>query len=261
MQAPPPSCARAVFFSDVHLDPAAPEKTARFLAFLAGLGRLAAERAYVLGDLFHYWVGPGHERLGDFRAPIEALRRLSEAGCKIVIVHGNRDFHVGEELSRAAGADVVRDAALVRVAGRTVYVAHGDLLCARDTRYRAMRRVIRSRVMRRAYLALPLAARIRVAGGMRGMSEREVAAKSVRTLALAPSAVRRVFRGSVDAAVVGHVHRARRIALAVGGRRRFLFSLGAWDGENVSYLVADERGYRLFDGRGAERVLEENHGA
>lgn len=255
----PPSCSRAVFFSDVHLDPASPEKTSVFLAFLERLRGAAVERAYALGDLFHYWVGPGHERLADFRAAIEALRALSDSGCRMVLVHGNRDFHMGEEIARAVRAEVVRDAALVRVAGRMVYVAHGDLLCARDTRYRAMRRVIRSRAARRAYLALPLGARMRVAGGMRGMSEREVAAKSVRTLALAPSAVRRVFRGAVEAAVVGHVHRARRIGLEIGGRRRLLFSLGAWDGGNVSYLEAGEGGYRLLDGWGGERVLEEQH--
>jgi UDP-2,3-diacylglucosamine hydrolase len=254
----PPSCTRAVFFSDVHLDPAEPAKTEVWLAFMDRLRAARPERAYALGDLFHYWVGPGHERLADFRAPIERLRALSEAGCSITLVHGNRDFHMGGEIARAAGAAIVRDAALVRVAGRLVYVAHGDLLCARDTRYRAMRRVIRSRPARRAFTALPLPARLRVAGGMRGMSEREVAAKTARQLSLAPSAVRRVFRGDVAAAVIGHVHRARRIALEVRGRRRLLFSLGAWDGGNVSYLEAGGFGFRLFDGADAERVLTED---
>lgn len=253
--------AQSVFLSDVHLEPADRQKTDTFCAFLNALCArpdvARPERCFILGDLFHYWVGPGHEALPDFRAALEGLRALAEAGTRLVLVHGNRDFHIGEELARALGAEVVRDAAIVHVAGRTVYVAHGDLLCARDTRYRAMRRVIRSRAARRAFTALPLAARLRVAGGMRGMSEREVAGKTARTLALAPSAVRRVFRGSVEAAVVGHVHRARRVALEVGGRRRLLFTLGAWDHGNISYLEVGPAGYRLHDGAGAEKVLVE----
>jgi hypothetical protein len=66
-----------------------------------------------------------------------------------------------------------------------------------------------------------------------------------------------VFAGPVDAAVIGHVHRARRIALAVRGRRRVLFSLGAWEGGNASWLVAGEEGFALHDGPGGEKLLTE----
>jgi UDP-2,3-diacylglucosamine hydrolase len=252
----PPCCGRAVFFSDVHLDPKEPARTAMWLGFMDAVRAARFERAYIVGDLFQYWVGAGHERLPDFRAPIERLRALAGTGCRISLVHGNRDFHLGPALARSLGAEIVPDSTRVRVGGRMVYVAHGDLLLARDTRYRAMRRVIRSGAVRRAYLALPIGLRLRVAGGMRGVSEREVAAKSARTLALSPSAVRRLFRGDVEAAVIGHVHSARRIALEAGGRRRLLLSLGAWEEGAASYLVMDERGYWLYDGPAGERVLD-----
>ncbi len=257
----PRPCARAIFFSDVHLDPAEPEKTEEWLAFVDSLHGAGFERAFIVGDLFHFWVGPGHERLPHFRGAIDRLRALASSGCALTILHGNRDFHLGREIEGAIGAEVVEEAAAARVGGRAIYVAHGDLLLSRDTRYRAMRRVIRSAAVRRAFRALPLSVRLRVAGGMRGMSERSVEAKRARgggrSLALAASAVGRVFRsGDWDAAVIGHVHRARRIALRAGGRRRLLFTLGAWERGAASWLEADARGWRLHDGPGGERLLE-----
>ncbi|MGH7296606.1 MAG: hypothetical protein ACRELB_16830, partial [Polyangiaceae bacterium] len=112
-------------------------------------------------------------------------------------------------------------------------------------------------VARGAYLALPIAMRVRVAGGMRGMSEREVAAKSARVLSLAPSALRRLLREPVEVAVIGHVHHARRIAVLVRGRPKRLYSLGAWDGGSASWLEIDADGLRLHDGCDGARVLHD----
>jgi UDP-2,3-diacylglucosamine hydrolase len=251
---------RAVFLSDVHVDPADPEKTAALVGFLERLAAEGCARLGILGDLFEYWVGRGHEALPVFGEVLARIAALRAGGCEVLIVHGNRDFHMGPEVERATGASVVREGAQVRLGGRTARLAHGDLLCLRDTGYQALRRVIRSAAARRAFLALPLGARLGIGGGLRRRSERSVRARAARapgTFALVPSAVRRLFRGEVDVAVVGHVHRARRIALDVRGRRRLLFSLGSWDHGNMSWLEWREGRFTLHDGPGGARVLVE----
>ena len=53
-----------------------------------------AEALYILGDLFEVWVGddiddPYHHR-------ITAACAASDAGLKIFVMHGNRDFALGE---------------------------------------------------------------------------------------------------------------------------------------------------------------------
>jgi UDP-2,3-diacylglucosamine hydrolase len=125
--------ARAVFFSDVHVAPERPEKTEALLAFLDRLRGEGCGHAYILGDLFNFWVGRGHEAMPGYREVVERLAALRASGCGLTIVHGNRDFHLGEEIARATGALVVPDATTVRLGGRLVRLAHGDGLCLRDT--------------------------------------------------------------------------------------------------------------------------------
>ncbi|MGZ5072442.1 MAG: UDP-2,3-diacylglucosamine diphosphatase, partial [Usitatibacter sp.] len=47
---------RTLFISDLHLDEARPEATARFERFL-GETAPGADALYILGDLFEYWAG------------------------------------------------------------------------------------------------------------------------------------------------------------------------------------------------------------
>lgn len=248
---------RLVLFSDVHLSPSERPKTEALLAFLERVRGRGVSQLVCLGDLFHYWVGAGHEREPAFQAAIEALAGFAADGVPLTFVHGNRDFLVDRPLADRLGRlAIIPDGCEVRGAGARLYVAHGDLLCARDTRYRAMRRFVRADSVRRLFGALPLATRLRIGGGIRGISRRQVAAKSTRTLSLAPGAIRRLFQDGIDAAVVGHVHRAQRITLRVRGRERLLLTLGAWDHGNASWLEIEAGRYRLFDGPEGCRVLE-----
>ena len=251
---------RTVFFSDVHVDPALPEKTARLLEFLERLRAERCARAYILGDLFNFWVGRGHEALAGYREVVDRLRALADSGCAIAIVHGNRDFHLGDEVARASGARIIPEGLTVRLGGRTVHLSHGDRLCLRDTSYQAMRRAIRSAPARTGFLALPLATRLRIGRAFRRQSARSVTRKTERrpkSFSIAPSAVRRLFRDGADLAIVGHVHHARRIALEVDGRRRVLFTLGSWDDGNRSWLDFERGALALHDGPLGERVLVE----
>ena len=112
------------FISDLHLSPRSPGATALFLRFLAGRAR-QAEALYILGDLFEVWVGddiddPYHNRI------TAALRAASDAGLKIFVMHGNRDFALGEDFARAAGISLLPDPYDLTLPEWSFVLSHGE---------------------------------------------------------------------------------------------------------------------------------------
>src|SRR5690606_5848113 len=98
----------ALFVSDLHLSEERPAANERFIGFLEAQAR-SAEALYVLGDFFEYWIGDD-----DLEEPFNAvmaglLRQLTRAGVPVYLMHGNRDFLMGEGFCRATGAVLLPD--------------------------------------------------------------------------------------------------------------------------------------------------------
>lgn len=240
MSVPDPRC---VFLSDVHLSPAVPAKTARFLEFLrAQAGR--ADRLYVLGDLFEYWIGPRHLALPDYRPVLAALGALSASGVRAHFLPGNRDYQVGPEFARAAGVELLAAQAETMLGGRRVYLAHGDFLYNRNPRYRAYRRLAGARGARRVMAGLPSALARRIAEGVRGVSRRESQETGRRSDAELLAPVMPLFGRGFDAVVCGHLHCAAHVAADVAGRRRDLYVLGEWK-DGCPHLRYEGGGFRM----------------
>jgi UDP-2,3-diacylglucosamine hydrolase len=129
------------FISDLHLSPRSPGATSLFLRFLAGRAR-QAEALYILGDLFEVWVG---DDIADayHSAITAALRSASEAGVKIYLMHGNRDFALGEKFAAAAGATLLPDPYDLILPEWSFVLSHGDALCLDDPVYNAYRAKVR----------------------------------------------------------------------------------------------------------------------
>ncbi len=131
-----------LFVSDLHLSPRSPGATALFLRLLAGRAR-QAEALYILGDLFEVWVGddlndPYHNRI------IAALRTASDAGLKIFLMHGNRDFAIGKYFAAAAGVILLPDPFDLTLPEWSFVLSHGDALCLDDPAYVAYRNKVRN---------------------------------------------------------------------------------------------------------------------
>ena len=235
--------ARTLFISDLHLTGTHPESADRFFRFLEREAADACE-LYVLGDLFEYWVGddelltPQHDPLpGRVGSAFAVLR---DRGIVVRIMHGNRDFFIGEGFCRASGAQIINDPAVMDVGGTPTLLMHGDTLCTDDVDYQAWRQTCRAPEWQREFLAKPLGERRRIADGLRETSRDMARTKPTEIMDVTPRGVRDAFRTHGVARLIhGHTHRPARHQLEVDGISCERWVLPDWYGTGGYIEVAD----------------------
>ncbi len=234
-----------LFVSDLHLDPERPAATELFGRFLDTEAR-GAEALYVLGDLFEAWVGDDDpSTAGAFVA--DRLRALAASGVPVNFIRGNRDFLLGEDYARRAGAKILPDPAVVMLYGEPTVILHGDLLCTDDTAYQQVRAQTRDPRWQAEFLAQPLAARLAFAAQARAASKARygelVSSGLAETITdVAPETVREWFRRyGLRRMIHGHTHRP---AIHDEGDGNTRIVLGDWY-EQGSVLRVDGDGMQL----------------
>ncbi len=225
---------RTIFLGDVHLRPGERAKETALVEFLAELARPGI-RLFIVGDFFDLWVGPRHHGLGEYDEVVERLKEVSRAGARLYFLPGNRDFYGAELLAREIGARFVPEPRVFELDGLRVYVAHGDLLCTRDLRYRVGRALVRNRLAQWFFLNFPLPLSFYLAHGYRTLSRRILAHRDERIVSIVPEAAEQVFASGADTIVAGHVHEAGDQEFDLDGSTCRLFTLGDWSKE-ASYL-------------------------
>ena len=228
---------RALFISDLHLSEDRPAANERFFAFMEKEAR-AADALYVLGDLFEYWVGD--DDLPDpFNAVVAGFfRRLSGAGIGLYLMHGNRDFLVGERFCRETGATLLDDPTVADLGGAKTLLMHGDTLCTDDHDYQAWRRQARSPQFQQQFLAKSVAERKQAVLGLREKSKEVISAKPAEIMDVNAGAVDDAFRRhGVSTLIHGHTHRPGHHSTEVDGLRCERWVLPDWYGKG-GYLEA-----------------------
>ncbi|MBX3710560.1 MAG: UDP-2,3-diacylglucosamine diphosphatase [Lysobacter sp.] len=223
-----------LFISDLHLDPERPEVTRLFGDFIDGEAR-GADALYILGDLFEAWVGDDDPaEIGAFVAG--KLRSLSDAGVPVFFQHGNRDFLIGRDFARRAGATLLPEAAVTMLYDRPTLLMHGDTLCTDDVGYQAFRAQTRDPAWRAGFLAQPLAARLAFAAQARAASQQRQQALKQDDRAqfetvtdVSPATVQATLaRYGIDTLIHGHTHRPAIHHLDIDGRPARRVVLGDW---------------------------------
>ena len=236
----------AVFFiSDLHLESARPEGIARFVDFVGSESR-TADRLYILGDLFEAWIGDDDPDRG-LRPVHAALRRLTRADTPCFIMHGNRDFLIGERFAAETGCTLLGDYETTEVHGTSVLLTHGDLLCTDDKPYMNLRETVRDPAWQSGFLAKPLAERRTIADGLRQLSRTEIAAKPEDIMDVNQASVEEAMRRfGVKVLLHGHTHRPAVHEFGLDGEPAVRIVLGAWH-ERASVVRWDEGGFELFE--------------
>jgi UDP-2,3-diacylglucosamine hydrolase (EC 3.6.1.-) len=229
-----------LFISDLHLEAERPDITRAFLHFLTTRAR-TAEALYILGDFFEAWIGD--DGMDEFQRSIaRALREVSDSGTRIFLMHGNRDFLIGQAFCREAGCTLLRDPSLIDLGGEKILLMHGDSLCTLDAAYMKLRRWLRNPLTLFILRNLPLATRHKLARKLRKESRAQTRMKASEIVDVTPAEVERIMRDKgVRILIHGHTHRPAVHELEIDGRPARRIVLGDWDSQGWA-LEADEHG-------------------
>ncbi|MCX7117107.1 MAG: UDP-2,3-diacylglucosamine diphosphatase [Legionellales bacterium] len=150
----------AVFISDLHLDPMAPDITERFDRFIEWALQ-NTQAVYILGDLFHVW--PGDDALDSWsQAQAFKLARLAEGGIKVYFLAGNRDFLLGDRFARLASFTRLKEPTVITLGEKRILLVHGDRYCTLDKGHQWLRRLTRNALFPKLFLKLPYAIRLKI---------------------------------------------------------------------------------------------------
>ncbi|HKS12950.1 MAG TPA: UDP-2,3-diacylglucosamine diphosphatase [Pseudomonas sp.] len=232
-----------LLISDLHLQEERPDITRAFLDLLDGRAQ-HARALYILGDFFEAWIGD--DAMSPFQQGIcQALRRLSDSGTAIYLMHGNRDFMIGKAFCKAAGCTLLADPSVVELGGEQVLLMHGDSLCTRDLAYMKLRRYLRNPLTLWILRHLPLGSRQKLARKLRSESRAQTRMKANDIVDVTPEEIPRVMHAhGVRTLVHGHTHRPAIHKLMVDELPARRIVLGDWDREGWA-LQVDEHGFQL----------------
>ena len=229
----------ALFVSDLHLHPSRPATSRCFIAFLASLK--PGQTLYILGDLFESWVGDDDPEPA-YTPVKQALQRCSAAGIAVFLLHGNRDFLIGERFCAQTGCTLLEDPSVVELHGQRMLLMHGDTLCTDDLEYQRMRARLRDPQWQRQALALPLPQRLQMAADARETSLASNRGKDTYLMDVNPDAVLGAFEHyRAQVMIHGHTHRPGIHRLTHNGRQLQRIVLGDWYRQGSVLRMADGR--------------------
>lgn len=155
--------------SDLHLQASEPQT---FVAWRQYLGQTSADAVFILGDLFEVWVGDDVlTQSTSFEAECARVLQQTAQRLPVYLMHGNRDFLMGDALMQACGATLLPDPTVLQMGTSRWLLSHGDALCLDDTEYQQFRAQVRSAEWQHSFLSQPLTARQEIARKLRSQSE------------------------------------------------------------------------------------------
>ena len=233
-----------LFISDLHLHETRPQITRAFFHFL-DTHTPHAKALYILGDFFDAWIGdddttPLHTEVA------QALKIVSSRNTHIFLMHGNRDFLLGEEFARSAGAQLLAEFSVIDLYGQPTLLLHGDSLCTDDKDYIAFRQQVRSPQWQQQVLAQPLSARKILAAQLREKSQSMNSLKADDIMDVAQEeVVRTLLSHNTTRMIHGHTHRPARHPFIIEDKLCERIVLGDWHHQAWA-IKADQNGIDLF---------------
>ena len=232
------------FISDLHLTPERPNITKAFLQFLhhqAG----SAERLYILGDLFEFWIGDDAASLVGAEPVLDAMKAISEK-VECFFLAGNRDFLVRDSFTKLTGFKLLADETVVDLYGTKTLLLHGDSLCTDDIAHQQFRDQMMTNIaFCDQFLTLEIPQRLEQAKQARIQSNEHKSAISMEIMDVTEAAVTDAFtKYNVEQMIHGHTHRQNMHEYKGRTQNCVRYVLGDW-GETNSVLLADKHGLKM----------------
>lgn len=113
---------------------------------------------------------PAHHEHDSIRACVAALKQVSQRA-DLFLMHGNRDFLIGELFAKASGVTLLPDPSVLSQGTHRWLLSHGDTWCLADQDYLRFRETVRQPAWESRFLAQPLPEREAIARQMREQSQ------------------------------------------------------------------------------------------
>ena len=197
---------RRLFISDLHIEQSRTDIISGLFQFL-DRNKNKCEALYILGDLFEVWIGD--DAIADTEIAVASkLHDFSQHGASVFIMHGNRDFLIGDEYANRCGATIIYDNHLVKIEDENLLLLHGDTLCTDDIEYLRFRELVRNNIWQQQFLGKPITERAAYASQVRERSKLEMSSKSEYIMDVNQNAVLELFENHKPSKVLhGHTHR------------------------------------------------------
>ena len=233
------------FISDLHLERIESPITNIFTAFLDDLNQ--NDSLYILGDLFESWIGDDNvSELSQYIS--DRLLMLSERDISIAIMHGNRDFLIGEDFCKASSIKLINDPRIIEIDTKKVMLTHGDELCTDDKEYQAFRSVVRNPLWQKDFLNFPISKREKIAGEAKDASKDSKENKAMEIMDVNTDAVLKAFNDhDIEIMIHGHTHRPNIHKVSNEGKNLTRYVLGDWSKNSAIILKWNEAEVELMD--------------
>lgn len=234
------------FISDVHLGQDTPGSDELFLRFLQQ-DATEAHAIYILGDLFEVWLGD--DAIPEqYQPAINALKNLTDQGTSVSLMHGNRDFLIGEYFCQITGCTLLNDPLLVEINGEPTLLMHGDSLCTDDVGYQQFRHQVRNPAWQHEFLKLSPPQRAAMARQAREQSKQHTSQKSYEIMDVNQQTVANIMQEfGVKRLIHGHTHRPDVHDFLLDGEEAQRIVLGDWHEDSAFIMRCDEDGCELID--------------
>lgn len=233
------------FISDLHLERIESPITNIFTAFLDDLNQ--NDSLYILGDLFESWIGDDNvSELSQYIS--DRLLMLSDRDISVAIMHGNRDFLIGEDFCKASSIELINDPRIIEIDTKKVMLTHGDELCTDDSEYQAFRSVVRNPLWQKDFLNFPISKREKIAGEAKDASKDSKENKAMEIMDVNTDAVLKAFNDqNIEIMIHGHTHRPNIHKVSNEGKNLTRYVLGDWSKNSAIILKWNEAEVELMD--------------
>jgi len=235
-----------LFIGDLHLDPENPILITLFSKFLIKRAKLA-KALYILGDLFEVWIGDDEDN-PIYQSILLTLRQLTDFGVPVFVMHGNRDFLLGQGFMDATGCQLIDDPTVVTIEGISTLLMHGDTLCSLDLDYQAFRQQVRTPQWQQQFLAHNLEQRRILAQQARQHSKIQTATYDQSTMDVTPESVNTLLKEyGIYHLIHGHTHKPAVHHFSVQGQAAHRYVLGDWHENSAIILSCTTEAWTLCD--------------
>ena len=233
------------FISDLHLERIESSITNIFTEFLDDINE--NDSLYILGDLFESWIGDNNvTELSQYIS--DQLLSLSERNISVAIMHGNRDFLIGEDFCKASSIELINDPHIIEIDTKKVMLTHGDELCTDDKEYQAFRSVVRNPLWQKDFLNFPISKREKIAGEAKDASKNSKENKAMEIMDVNTDAVLKAFNDhDIEIMIHGHTHRPNIHKVSNEGKNLTRYVLGDWSKNSAIILKWNEAEVEVID--------------